>query len=224
MEEITLYSAVLCPFSHRSRLVLAEKGLAAKIVDIDLRNKPPGFEAISPYGQVPVLAHGSFRVWESAIINEYLEEAFPAVALLPRDPTQRAAARIWIHFADNRLFAASAQLLHANDPQAWVAPRAQLAEDLRFIEREVFGRSGSGPYWLGADYGLVDATFYPWFEQVAALVEFRGLRLPDDLRRLDRWRRAVADRASVKSIAKPPEFYIEAYARLAKEMARGAPQ
>lgn len=131
---------------------------------------------------------------------------------------------MWTHFADSRLFAASARLMHGSDPQASVAARAQLADDLRFMECEAFGCSESGPYWLGEHYSLVDATLYPWFEQVAALERFRGFRLPADLPRLDRWRETVASRASVKSIAKSPAFYIESYARLAEEMARGAPQ
>jgi glutathione S-transferase len=111
MTEIEIYSAALCPFAHRSRLTLSEKGIPFKLVEIDLLNKPTNFDKISPYGKVPVLKHGDNRVWESAIINEYLDEAFPEPALLPKQPIQRAHARIWINFADTRLFATSAKLV-----------------------------------------------------------------------------------------------------------------
>jgi len=83
MTEIEIYSAVLCPFAHRSRLTLIEKGVPFQLIEIDLQDKPANFKEISPYGKVPVLKHGDQRVWESAVINEYLEEAFPKPALLP---------------------------------------------------------------------------------------------------------------------------------------------
>lgn len=84
MSDIEIYSAELCPFAHRSRLVLLEKGVPFKLIEIDLQNKPKNFKTISPYGKVPVLKHGDNRVWESAIINEYLEDAFPEHPLLPK--------------------------------------------------------------------------------------------------------------------------------------------
>jgi glutathione S-transferase len=85
MAEIEIYSAILCPFAHRSRLTLQEKGIPFKLIEIDLQNKPTNFKKISPYGKVPVLKHGDQRLWESAIINEYLEETFPEPPLLPKD-------------------------------------------------------------------------------------------------------------------------------------------
>lgn len=111
MTEIELYSAALCPFAHRTRLALIEKGLPFKLIEIDLRNKPANFREISPYGKVPVLKHGKNRVWESAIINEYLDETFPECPLLPKSPIQRAQARVWINFADTRLFATTGKVL-----------------------------------------------------------------------------------------------------------------
>ena len=55
MAEIEIYSAVLCPFAHRSRLTLLEKGVPFKLIEIDLQNKPENFREISPYSKVPVL-------------------------------------------------------------------------------------------------------------------------------------------------------------------------
>lgn len=103
MTEIEIYSAALCPFAQRSRLTLSEKGVPFELIEIDLQNKPANFLEISPYGKVPVLKHGDHRLWESTIINEYLDEIFPEPPLLPKEPIQRAHARIWINFADTRL-------------------------------------------------------------------------------------------------------------------------
>ena len=84
MSDLELFSMPLCPFAHRVRLVLAEKGIAYRLTEIDPGKKPPAFLKVSPYGKVPALRHGGTHVCESAIINEYLDETFPAPPLLPR--------------------------------------------------------------------------------------------------------------------------------------------
>jgi glutathione S-transferase len=217
MAEIEIYSAALCPFAHRSRLTLLEKGVPFQLIEIDLQSKPANFREISPYGKVPVLKHGDQRVWESAIINEYLDEAFPEHPLLPKEPIQRAQARIWINFADTRLFAATGKLLYSPDPQQQAEAAKELPEHLQFIEQEGLQKlSESGPYWLGREMSLVDLTYYPWFEQVAVLEHFRGFQFPTGLDRLKQWWEAVANRESVRAIAKPEEFYLERYAQLAQ--------
>jgi glutathione S-transferase len=217
MTDIEIYSAVLCPFAHRSRLTLVEKKVPFQLIEIDLQNKPANFGEISPYGKVPVLKHGNYRVWESAIINEYLDEAFPEPPLLPKEPIQRAQARIWINFADTRLFATTGKWLHSKDPQQYRDVAKELIEHLRFIEQEGLQKlSAEGPYWFGAEISLVDLTYYPWFEQLAVLEHFRGFKLPTGLDRLKQWWETVANRESVRSIANSPEFYLEHYARLAQ--------
>ena len=226
MSQIQIYSAVLCPFAHRVRLTLLEKGVPFESIEIDPQNKPANFLEISPYGKVPVLKHGDNRVWESAIINEYLEETFPDPPLLPKEPMQRARARIWINFADTRLFATTGKLLHGRDPHP-TALLTELSEHLLFMEHEGLRKNpASTPYWLGTELSLVDLTFYPWFEQLAVLEHFRGFGLPSGLvdgasrneNRLQEWQTAVAQRESVRSIANSPEFYLERYGRLAQMM------
>jgi glutathione S-transferase len=215
MAEIEIYSAGLCPFAHRSLLTLIEKGIPFKLIEINLLNKPANFDEISPYGKVPVLKHGDNRVWESAIINEYLDEMFPDPALLPKDPMQRAHARIWINFADTRLFATSAKLLHSQNHQQYPVLLKDLAESLLFIENRALQKvSDSAPYWFGSEISLVDFAYYPWFEQLIVLEHFRGFNFPVKLERLKQWCTAVASRKSVKSISKTPELYIEKYIQL----------
>jgi glutathione S-transferase len=217
MSDIEIYSAALCPFAHRSRLTMVEKGIPFQLIEIDLLNKPANFLDISPYGKVPVLKHGEHRVWESAIVNEYLEETFPEPPLLPKEPIQRAQARIWINFADTRLFATTGKLLYGRDAQLNPAILAELSEHLLFMEQEgLQERSANGAYWLGDSLSLVDLTYYPWFEQLAVLEHFRGFKLPAGLHRLKEWWEIMANQESVHAIAKTNEFYIEEYAKLAQ--------
>src|SRR5262245_49475314 len=131
-----LFTNPLCPYAHRARLVLAEKNLSARLSQIDLRNRPPGFDALSPHGTLPVLRVGSGALWESTVIAEYLEDQFPERALLPDESLARARARQWIRFADDRLYADTKRLLLARDPAAQAAARERVRDALRFMERE----------------------------------------------------------------------------------------
>jgi glutathione S-transferase len=212
-----LYTNPLCPFAHRARLTLAEKGIDAVHVEIDLRRKPAEFVALTPPGAVPVLKVGDTALWESAVIAEYLEESHPEPALLPRDAVQRARARIWIRFADNRLYANTSALLHARDSSTRAAAMTRIHDDLTFMERECFARADyRRPYWLGAQFTLVDTTFYPWFEQCAALEYLFGLAWPEECVELARWRERVAARPTVREQSKPTAYYLERYAALAQ--------
>ncbi|NJN58964.1 MAG: glutathione S-transferase family protein [Leptolyngbyaceae cyanobacterium SL_5_9] len=212
MSEIQLYSAVLCRFAHRTRLALIEKGLPFKLVEIDLHNKPENFRDISPYGKVPVLKHGKNRIWESAIINEYLDETFPERPLMPKTPIQRSQARIWINFADTRLFTATGKVLYSRNQQSLAEGLQKLTQHLQFIEVGLQTLAAE-PYWLGSEVSLVDLTYYPWFEQWTVLSHYRGFQLPNGLDRLKHWWEAVAMRDSVRAIAQPQSFYIDHYAQ-----------
>jgi glutathione S-transferase len=216
---VELFVSTLCPFAARARLALAEKQLPFKEVEIDLQRKPDWFLQISPHGKVPLLRHDGRLVWESAVIAEYLEEVFPARPLLPAEPEQRAAARAWVSFADSRLYARTETLLHSFDPEVHVRIAKQIADDLRFLEGHTFARqSNNGAYLLGAEFTLADLALYPWFEQVAVLERYRGFRLPAECQRLIAWQQAVANRDSVRSVGRSPQYFLDAYGRLLASM------
>jgi glutathione S-transferase len=210
--------ARLCPFAHRSRLTLAEKQIPFTLIEIDLQNKPANFAEVSPTGKVPILKHGHYRIWESAIINECLEDAFPDPPLLPKDPTQRAQARLRMQFADARLFASTHKLFFAQNPQSQAEIVQEITESLRSLEQDLQTLAAEGPYWLGADLSLVDLTYWPWFEQVTVLEHFCGFTFPCELDRLNRWWEGVAEREAVRLQSQSPEFYLEHYAQLQQQI------
>ena len=90
---MVLYSGTTCPFSHRCRFVLFEKGMDFEIRDVDLYNKPEDISVMNPYGQVPILVERDLILYESNIINEYIDERFPHPQLMPGDPVDRARVR-----------------------------------------------------------------------------------------------------------------------------------
>jgi len=169
---------------------------------------------VSNYGKVPALQHGQVRVVESAIVNEYLEEVFREPALLPKDPGERATARIWIDYANTRFVPAWGSLLRGQTDAERSSARISLLESLEYIETQGLQKTSSdGPFWFGANPSLVDLSFYPWFERWAALEHYRGSLPIVRFERLRRWRDALAARASVKDIQNATAYYVERYAK-----------
>jgi glutathione S-transferase len=212
MKDLTLYTFKLCPFAHRVRIALAEKGLNHEQIEIDLKNKPAGFAEISPLGRVPLLVHGKSKIWESAVILEYLQDAFPNASLMPEDPADRAKVRLWIDFANARLFAATHRLIFTTDEAARQQLTADMIESVRILEREGM-RNGLGPYLLGEQFTLADIAFYPWFEQANTLEKFSAFKMPEDLIGIRKWQKAVAARPHVMSCARSDNFYAQGYQR-----------
>ena len=79
-----LYSGTVCPFSHRCRIVLFEKGMDFEIHDIDLMNKPEDLAVMNPHNRVPVLVERDLILYEPNIINEYIDERFPLDKVLKK--------------------------------------------------------------------------------------------------------------------------------------------
>lgn len=215
MTTIQLYFAKGSTFAQRTRLVLLEKGIDFTPIEIDLQNKPPAFTQISRYGKVPAIKHGDVELYESAIINEYLDEVFPEPPLLSADSATRAIARIWIDYANTRLVPAFNQFLRGKDAQEQEQGRREFVEALLYIEQEGLGRlSGAGPYWLGEAFSLVDISFYPWFERLPVLDHFRKFTLPPETPRLQNWWNAVRDRPSVRAVENPASYYIDRFTKI----------
>jgi len=214
--EVEIISADVCPFAQRSRIVLLEKEVDFTLSEIDLKNKPDWFLRISPYSKVPVLRHGETCIYESAIINEYLDEVFPEPPLMPGDPADRARARIWIDFCDNRFTVTFYKLLLEQDTDKQNEYRNLMLDHLRFIETEALsGAPGSGPYWMGKNFSLVDASYAPFFERFVALEHYRDVVIPSQYARLCAWITALRDRESVKTTSRPRDYFIARYASYA---------
>ncbi|HEY9659958.1 MAG TPA: glutathione S-transferase family protein [Allocoleopsis sp.] len=226
MSTLQLYFAKGSTFSQRTRVALLEKEIDFTSIEVDLQNKPTEFNQISRYGKVPAIKHGEIELYESAIINEYLDEVFPEPPLLPHDPGDRAIARIWIDYANTRLVPAFNKLLRGKEVQEQEQGRREFLEALLYIEQEGLGRlSGDGPYWLGDSFSLVDISFYPWFERLPVLEHFRQFTLPSETPRLKQWWNVVRDRPSIQAVANPLSYYIERFTPILGEpAAAGATQ
>ena len=226
MTNLKLYFAKASTFSQRTRVVLLEKGIEFTPIEIDLQNKPEGYTQISPYGKVPAIAHGDIKIYEPAIIDEYLDEVFPEPALLPGEPGAKAIARIWINTANTRLLLAFNKLLRSKEISEQEQGHREFIESLLYIEQEGLGKlSGNRPYWLGEKVSLVDISFYPWFERLPLLEHFRKFSLPSETPRIQQWWNTLRDRESIRAVENPVSFYIERFTKvLGEPTAVGAAQ
>ena len=99
-----LYNTQHCPYALRTRMVLHEKGVDFEVNEVDLSNKSEEFLSVSPYGKVPVLRVNGTSLYESNIVNEYLDEVYGSPRLMPDDPEERASVRSWMAFANDYFF------------------------------------------------------------------------------------------------------------------------
>ena len=142
-------------------------------------------------------------------------EVFPEPPLLPRNPGDRAIARIWIDYANTRLVPAFNKLLRGKDSTEQEQGRREFGEALLYIEQEGLGKlSENDPYWLGDKFSLVDISFYPWFERLPLLEHFRQFTLPTETPRLQKWWNVVRDRESVQAVANPASYYLERFTKI----------
>jgi len=196
---LMLVSHPLCPYVQRAAIVLAEKRLAFRRVDIDLADKPDWFRALSPLGKTPVLTVGGRPIFESAVILEYLEET-TARPLHPKEPLKRAQHRGWIEFA-SAVLNDIAGLYNAQDAAAFAAKAATLQAGFVLLEDEL----GTGPYFAGRRFTFVDAAFAPVFRYFDVFDTIGDFAVLDGLPRIASWRKVLAARPSVRG-AVPADY------------------
>ncbi len=153
-----LYSGIACPFSQRCRFVLYEKGMDFEIVDVDIFNKPEDLAIMNPYNQVPVLVERDLILYESNIINEYIDERFPHPQLMPGDPVLRARSRLFMYSFEKELFS-HVQTLERSDAsnKEQNLARNAITEQLTMIA-PVFSKQ---KFMLGEEFSMVDVAISP---------------------------------------------------------------
>jgi len=221
MPDVEIISSSTCPFAQRTRMALMEKGIDFAITEIDLGDKPDWFWEISPYGKVPVLRHNGTVIFESAVINEYLDEVFPEPPLLPRDPVGRANARIWIDFANVRFTPQVYKLMLAQEPARQAVHAEKLTEALLMMEHAGLAKLSDGPYWLGEKVSLVDLSFLPHLQRFCALAHYRDFHIPDECVRLKAWLQLMRQRPSVQAFSIPDEVLIRNWSKYAHNTSTG---
>jgi len=154
---MVLYSGTTCPFSQRCRLVLFEKGMDFEIKDVDLFNKPEEISVMNPYAQVPILVERELTLYESNIINEYIDERFPHPQLMPADPVMRARARLFLFNFERELFVHVQTLENSANQKAVEKARLQIRDRLTQLAPILL----KSKYMLGDDFSMLDVAIAP---------------------------------------------------------------
>jgi len=153
---MTLYSGTSCPFSQRCRIMLYEKGMDFQIVDVDLYNKPEDLAVMNPYNQVPVLVERDLILYQSNIINEYIDDRFPHPQLMPADPVMRARARLFLYRFENEMFSHIDTIEKGTQKQGDKG-RAVIRDNLTQIA-PVFAKQ---KFMLGEEFTMLDVAIAP---------------------------------------------------------------
>uniref|UniRef100_A0A8C5W9T2 Glutathione S-transferase omega n=1 Tax=Leptobrachium leishanense TaxID=445787 RepID=A0A8C5W9T2_9ANUR len=160
---IRLYSMRFCPYAHRARLVLLAKGITHEVININLKNKPDWFFEKNPLGLVPALELSTGEViYESPIVCDYLDEAYPEKRLTPSDPLQKAKQRLILDFFSG-VTALMFKILTAHrSNQDGSALHMELLSKLQKLE-EILVKNNSS-YFGGKSQSMTDYMIYPWFD------------------------------------------------------------
>jgi glutathione S-transferase len=107
MDTPVIYGGILSPFVRKAMVFAGEKGIAFELKPVRLSDTDPAFRAASPFGKMPGLVHGDYRLADSSAIVHYFEALTPEPALIPAEPQARGRTIWFEEFADTMLFEAA---------------------------------------------------------------------------------------------------------------------
>ena len=166
---MTLYSGADDPYSHRTRIVLFEKDVECRIVEVDLNKRPRELADLNPYNQVPTIVDRDLVLYDSLIINEYLDERLPHPPLMPVDPVSRGRARLMLMRFDRDWYGLLPQI--TSGERKLVTRARNVIRDGLTVISQIFKEQ---PYVLGDDFSLVDCCLAPILWRLGAY----GINLP----------------------------------------------
>jgi glutathione S-transferase len=174
--KLKLYNTQRCPYARRTRIVLHEKGVDFETHEVDLANKSEEFLGASPTGKVPVIVVDGESIYESNVVNQYLDEVTDGPRLMPEDPRRRAHARIWMTFADTDFFPA---VFVASVGRERGFPEARISEAFEKLETALGKLEDrlEGRDYLADKFSLADIAHAGNFVRLRELEERKEISL-----------------------------------------------
>ncbi|MGH8287038.1 MAG: glutathione S-transferase N-terminal domain-containing protein [Steroidobacteraceae bacterium] len=154
---MTLFSAPNDPWSHRARIVLAEKSIGIDIVSVEPGRYPEDLLDLNPYHSVPTLVDRDLVLYDSRVIMEYLDERFPHPPLMPVDPVTRAQFRLALYRIERDWYSLSHQIEQEPDKKQTLKLK-KILRDTILQSNDLFKVK---PFFLSDEFSLVDATIAP---------------------------------------------------------------
>ena len=152
---MTFYSDAVDQYSHRVRIVLAEKGVTVEVREVDKLNCPAELSDLNPYNSLPTLLDRDLVLYEPNVMMEYLDERFPHPPLLPVYPVARAQSRLWMHRVEKDWANLVEKILHGRGDPA--KPRKALEESI-ISTAPIFAEK---PFFMSETFSIVDCCVAP---------------------------------------------------------------
>ena len=190
---LKLVSYKACPFVQRVAITLQYKGVDYDIEYIDLGNPPDWFLAASPLKKVPILIVDDTVIFESAVINEYIDEAYQPT-LQPKDLLLKAKNRSWVEFSNN-ISLYTFQLTIKEGKIDFETVLEELLDDFDRVEEYLWAK----PFFNGKQFSLVDASYAPIFQRLNFLEQiYKPIIIKDRYPRLINWKKNLLSLKAVK--------------------------
>ena len=185
---MTLFSDPTDPWSHRTRLVLAEKSVNIDFIDVQHGNLPEDLLDLNPYNSVPTLVDRELVLYDSRVIVEYLDERFPHPPLMPVDPVTRAQYRLYLYRIERDWYSLADKIVAGGERKPVSRARKALLDSI-VSTAEVFAAK---KFFLSDEFSLVDCTIAPIFWRLPVF----DIELPAQARPILRYMDTVFSRPS----------------------------
>ncbi|KAF3663976.1 putative glutathione S-transferase [Capsicum annuum] len=151
MGDVKLLGLWYSPFVHRVEWALKIKGVEYEFIEENLQNKSPLLLESNPiHKKIPVFFHNGKPICESMVIVEYIDEAFEGPSILPKDPYDRAIARFWAKFLDDKLQAIGKTFFFKGEEQE--KAKGEAYETLKVLDNEVKDKK----FFVADKFGFAD--------------------------------------------------------------------
>jgi stringent starvation protein A len=154
---MTFFSDSTSHYSHRVRIVLAEKGVTVDLIESDAGHPPAELSELNPYNTLPTLVDRDLVLYESKVMMEYLDERFPHPPLLPVYPVARAESRLLIHRIEKDWCALVDAIQHTRSENVIKKSTKELKESIQAIA-PIFAEK---PFFMSEEFTLVDCCIAP---------------------------------------------------------------
>lgn len=216
--------------------MLEEKKIPYQYIEVNPYHKPESLLKLNPRGLVPTLQYENKPLYESTVLCEFLEDAFPnnGPQLLPKDPYDRARSRIWTDYVTSRIIPSFHRFLqyqpkegeNGDGEEGLQKARTEFLAHLIAFTKEM---DESGPYFLGSEPSMIDFIIAPWALRLWVFDHFKGgLGIPEEGQgggddkvwsRWRKWLKAIENRDSVKATVSEKEYFVPIYQRYADNVA-----
>lgn len=188
---MTLFTGLTDVYSHRVRIVLAEKGISADIYEVEPGNLPADLVELNPYATLPTLIDRDLVLYDAQVIMEYLDERFPHPPLMPVDPVSRARSRLMLRRIERDWCSLIDKIVIKTNTAASEQARKQLREAL-ILTAPLFAQK---PFFMSDEFSIVDCAIVP----ILWRLPLYGVELPAPAKAISDYAKRVFTRDTVRS-------------------------